>query len=96
MAERTKVTKGNVFKDLGFADPEARNLAMRADLMMAIADYVRRNALSQTKAAQVLGVTQPRMNLLVKGKIDKFSLDALVNMASRAWLRVMLTVKRAA
>ena len=50
---------------------------------------------TQAKAAQALGITQPRLNQLLKGKIGEFSLDALVNMAARTGMRVGLTIKPA-
>ena len=98
MSAKLKVTKGssNVFKDLGFADGEAENLKLRSELMIRIEDFVEKSGLTQQEAAHVLGITQPRLNLLLKGKIDKFSLDALVNMISRAGMRVKLTVRKAA
>jgi predicted XRE-type DNA-binding protein len=64
--------------------------------MIRIEDFVEKSGLTQQEAARVLGITQPRLNLLLKGKIDKFSLDALVNMLSRAGMRVKLTVRKAA
>jgi predicted XRE-type DNA-binding protein len=58
--------------------------------------YVGASGLKQKDAAALFGVTQPRLNDLVKGKIEKFSLDALVNMLGRAGMRVELSVKKAA
>ena len=52
--------------------------------------------MTQQEAANLLGITQPRLNLLLKGKIEKFSLDALVNMLAKAGMRVKLTVRKAA
>lgn len=85
---------GNVFRDIGFPEEEAQNLLLRSDLMMKIDEFVEKNGLTQKQAAKVLGITQPRMNLLLKGKIQYFSLDALVNMASRAGMRVKLSVSK--
>lgn len=98
MSKKLKMVEGagNVFKDLGFSDAEAENLRLRAGLMMRVEDFVGKSGLTQQQAAKVLGVTQPRLNQLLKGKIDKFSLDALVNMLARAGLRVKLTVRKAA
>ena len=50
--------------------------------------------MTQQKAAKLLGITQPRLNLLLKGKIEKFSLDALVNMLAKAGMCVKLTVRK--
>ena len=83
----------NVFADPGFAPEEAQNLQLRSQTMMAVESWYRTSGLTQAKAAQALGITQPRLNQLLKGKIGEFSLDALVNMAARAGMRVGLTIK---
>ncbi|MBS0581080.1 MAG: XRE family transcriptional regulator [Proteobacteria bacterium] len=82
----------NVFHDLGFKEPEARNLALRSEVMIRIKEFVEQSGMTQARAAARLGLTQPRLNALLKGKIDQFSLDALVNAASRAGLQVDLLV----
>jgi predicted XRE-type DNA-binding protein len=87
---------GNVFRDLGFPADEAHNLLLRAELMLKIEKFVEQNGLTQQAAARLLGVTQPRLNQLLKRKIDLFSLDALVNMLTRAGMQVKMTVKKAA
>ena len=87
---------GNVFLDIGFDKAEAENLKLRSELMMRIDDWVKSSGLTQAAAAKVLGLTQPRLNALLKGKIGLFSLDALVNVASKAGLQVRLVVKKAA
>ena len=94
MTKRVKMVRGggNVFKDLGFREPEARNLALRAEIMIRIEEFVERSRMTQARAAARLGLTQPRLNALLKGKIDQFSLDALVNAATRAGLQVHLQV----
>ncbi|MDR1311855.1 MAG: XRE family transcriptional regulator [Burkholderiaceae bacterium] len=61
---------------------ESVNLSMRAPLMQEIADIIRENGWKQAEAAKQLGVTQPRINDLMRGRISRFSLDALVNMAA--------------
>ena len=98
MTERLKRTRGsgNVFLDLGFDKAEAENLKMRSDLMIRIVQFHRKSGMTQAAAAKALGLTQPRLNALLKGKIGQFSLDALVNIASRAGLNVRLVVKKAA
>ena len=74
----------------------AANMKVRAEVMIALQECVRRQSGTQAEKARRLGVTQPRLNDLLRGRIDKFSLDALVSLASRAGLRVELTVRRAA
>lgn len=98
MTKHLKMEKGsgNVFLDVGFPPEEAHNLLMRSELMMKIEDYVKKSGATQKQAAKQLGITQPRLNQLLKHKIDLFSLDALVNIATRAGLQVKLTVKKAA
>ena len=86
----------NIFFDLGFDKAEAENLKLRFELLMKIDDFYRRSGMTQAAAAKALGLTQPRLNALLKGKIGQFSLDALVNIASRAGMNVRLVVKKAA
>lgn len=90
----TKLARGgsSVFRDLGFREPEARNLALRSEVMIRIEEFVERSGMTQARAAARLGLTQPRLNALLKGKIDQFSLDALVNAVTRAGLQVDLLV----
>lgn len=98
MAQKLKRAKGsdNIFADLGFPPGEAENLKMRSDLLIAIEVFYRRSGLTQAQAAKRLGITQPRLNALLKGRIEQFSLDALVNIASRAGLDVRLVIRKAA
>ena len=98
MTEKMKVVRGsgNIFMDLGFGKAEAENLKLRSDLMIRLLQFYRKSGLTQAAAAKVLGLTQPRLNALLKGKIGLFSLDALVNIASRAGMNVRLVVKKAA
>ncbi len=97
MTERLKMERGsgNVFLDIGFSPEEAQNLHLRSELMTRVERYVKRGGTTQTEAARALGITQPRLNDLLRGKIDKFSLDALVNMLGHAGMRVELRVKKA-
>jgi predicted XRE-type DNA-binding protein len=98
MSEKLKRTRGsgNVFLDLGFDKGEAENLKLRSELMMRIEEFYRKSGMTQAEAAKALGLTQPRLNALLKGKIGLFSLDALVNVASRAGLNVRLVIRKAA
>jgi predicted XRE-type DNA-binding protein len=95
MTKRVKMVRGsdNVFRDLGFPEDEARNLALRSQIMIRIEEFVEQSGLTQARAAARLGLTQP--NALLKGKIDQFSLDALVNAATRAGLHVEFRVTAA-
>jgi len=71
---------------------EAENMKLRAQLMRAIVDRIERKKLSQVEAAHILGVSQPRVSDLTRGKIDKFALDVLVNMAMALGIRVKLQI----
>ena len=86
----------NVFKSVwdAIADTpeEAENLKARAALMHHIRARIEKDGLTQTKAAALYGVTQPRMSDLLRGKIDLFSLDMLVVMLARSGQTVQLTV----
>jgi predicted XRE-type DNA-binding protein len=75
---------------------EAENMKLRSILMMALKDHITRTGMSQSQAATLFGVTQPRVSDLMRGKIDLFGLDALVNMAAAAGLRIELRVLEAA
>ena len=90
--KNTKMTKssGNVFIDLGFPPEEATILAMRADFMGRLRLLIEKKGWTQAEAAQTLGVSQSRVSDLVRGKWDKFSLDMLISMATRAGMRVQL------
>lgn len=74
----------------------AANMKARSRLMLAIQTTVESWRITQTAAAKRLGLTQPRMNDLVRGRISKFSLDALVEIATRAGLSVRVDVRRSA
>ena len=75
---------------------EAENMKLRSALMMALEDHIRANGWTQQEAARRLRVTQPRISDLMRGKIDLFGLDSLVNMLTAAGLRVELRVAKAA
>jgi predicted XRE-type DNA-binding protein len=84
---------GNIFADLGSPPAEAQNLLARAKLMVRIKDIVKARKLTQSRAAKLFGVTQPRMSDLTRGHIDRFSVDSLMDMLSRAGMEVRVSVK---
>ena len=90
-----KITKGsaNVFEDLGFDVQESQNLLLRSQSMIALVQWFNASGMTQSAAAKTIGITQPRFNQLLKGKIEIFSLDALVNMATSAGMRVGLSIR---
>jgi predicted XRE-type DNA-binding protein len=95
---RTKIVRssGNVFEDLGFDHEEAEHLRIRSALMATLRKLIESKHMTQAQAATVFGVTQPRVSDLVRGKIDLFSIDTLVDMLARAGFQVELRVARVA
>lgn len=89
---RVKTTKNTVFEDLGFDKAESINLKVRADLMIAIRDYINTHHLNQQAAAELLHVDQPQISRLMQGKIGYFTIDKLLRMASRAKIKVTLEI----
>jgi predicted XRE-type DNA-binding protein len=93
MTSKVRRSSGNVFRDLGFGAEEAANLKLRADLMVELSKLIKARRLTQAKAAALFGVSQPRISDLLRGKIDRFSVDTLVAMLGHAGARVALVVK---
>ena len=85
----------SVWDALGYSPQEAANLNARADLMIQIRSIVRRNKWTQAVAARRCGVSQPRMNELLRGRVDKFSIDALVNITANLGVKVSFHFKAA-
>lgn len=96
---------GNVFADLGFEPEEARilkassqkiiseKLAIKDSLMAELTAWITTNNLKQTEAAEILGITRPRVSDLVNKKTIKFTIDALVDMLARTGKHVQLSVE---
>ena len=93
MATRVRRSSGNVFRDLGFPREEAENLRIRSDLMISLCKLIEAKGLTQAQAAKQLGVTQPRISDLIRGKIELFSVDGLIEMLGHAGAHVSLLVK---
>ena len=91
---KLKVTRssGNVFRDLGFPEGEAEHLRVRADLLIQIQKTLEARGLKQAEAAKLLGVTQPRVSDLVRGRLDLFSVDNLIDLLARLGIRVRVVV----
>lgn len=83
----------NIFKDLGFDDEEAESLLLRTDLMIAIERVIRKNAWTQTQAARKLGVAQSRVSDLIRGRIEKFSVDMLMSWLNKLGWHVRVTLE---
>jgi predicted XRE-type DNA-binding protein len=85
-------SSGNVFCDLGFPEEEAEHLKVRADLLIQVQKALEARGLKQAEAAKLLGVTQPRVSDLVRGRLDLFSVDILIDMLGKLGVRVKLVV----
>ena len=90
MADRVRVTRssGNVFRDLGFGREEAQHLLVRSKLMLQIEKVLRARHLTQAAAAKLMGVSQPRVSDLLRGKVGLFSTDTLIDMLARLGVTV--------
>jgi len=85
-------SSANIFADLGFPPDEAAILQMRADLMMDLRSFIENNQLTQAGAAEILGVSRSRAADLIKGRWEKFSLERLISLATKAGMRVSLKI----
>ena len=86
----------NVWDAIEDTPAQAENMKLRSALIMALRDHIARTGLSQSEAAKLLGVTQPRISDLMRGKIELFGLDTLVNMIGAAGLHVEMRISDAA
>ncbi len=85
-------SSGNVFEDLGRSPDQALSLMVRAQLMASLKRYIDAHGYSQRAAADALGTSQPRISDLTRGKIDRFTIDALLDMHAHAGLQVTIDV----
>jgi predicted XRE-type DNA-binding protein len=90
MSEHITESTGNVFADLGFEPGEAAILHMRAKLMSDLRMRIESSGMTQTEAAQKLGIAQSRVSDLVRGKWEKFSLEMLITLEARMGRQVTL------
>jgi predicted XRE-type DNA-binding protein len=95
MAMKVERCSGNVFRDLGFKEKESESLRLRAQLMAELRRLIEARKLTQSAAGKLFGVTQPRISDLVRGKIDLFSIETLIDMLTRAGIRVQLRLRGA-
>ncbi len=89
-----QIVKGqdNIFDDLGFNPEEAANLKIRADLILDLQKYIKKREWTQQEAASFFNETQPRMSNLMNGDIERFSIDKLVQMISKAGMTIKVEV----
>ena len=90
MTETVAKSSGNVFVDLGYSPDDAAILQMRADLMADLRNFIKAKRLTQANAAEILGVSQSRVSDLIRGKWERFSLEMLIILATKAGMRVAL------
>ena len=97
MTKPTKATpkvtmgSGNVFADLGLPDPEIR--FMKSMLAIRIGIEMKRRRLDQAGAAALLGIDQPRVSKLLRGRLDAFSIDKLMKLLVRAGKEIEIVVR---
>ena len=88
LSDRRRIKgSGNVFIDLGFDPAEAKVMALRAEVMIRMEQHLKAQGWTQAEAAKRLGITQPRVSRLIKGRWHDFSLDLLLTLAARCLLR---------
>lgn len=87
-------SSGNIFRDLGFPPEEAAVLQMRSEVMADLRKFIQNKRMTQAEAANILGVSQSRVSDLIRGKWEKFSLEMLIVLATKAGMDIRL--KRAA
>ena len=92
-AVRVTPSTGNVFRDLGFSREESEHLLVRADLLMQVQKRITSKRLTQAEAAKMLRVTQPRVSDLLRGRIDLFSTDTLIDMLASLGIGVRLVLR---
>ncbi|MDZ4381981.1 MAG: XRE family transcriptional regulator [Parvibaculum sp.] len=95
MATKPK-TRDSVWQALAKDEAEAETMRLRADLLIALRDRVASWKVTQAEAAKRLGISQPRLNTMAKGRIESFRLDMLTKLAIRAGLRVEMKLRKAA
>lgn len=93
MTEQIIKSSGNVFSDLGFSPEQSGKLAIKSYLMMQIESFIKKKGLTQDQASELMGVSRPRISDVMLGKIDKFTIDALVDLLTRAGFHIAVTVE---
>ncbi len=92
MKKSIVASSGNVFIDLGYSPEEAAILQMRADLMADLRKFIKVKKLTQAAAAKIFGVSQSRVSDLTTGKWEKFSLEMLITLVTKAGMNVKLKI----
>jgi len=95
MSIKVTASTGNVFRDVGFPRKEAAHLKLRADLLIDVQRAIARRGLTQAAAAKILGVHPPRVSDLMRGRIELFSIETLIDMLACLGRSVKLVTARA-
>jgi len=90
---KVTASTGNVFGALGFSAEESEHLLVRADLLLQLQKTLATRDLTQIQAAKLLHVTQPRVSDLLRGRLDLFSTDSLIDILARLGVRVRFVLK---
>ena len=96
MKKNAKLRFASVWDAIEDTPEQAESMKLRSRLMMAVQDRINREGLSQAQTAKTLGVTQPRISDLMRGRISLFSVEALIDMLMHLGMRVEIKVKQAA
>lgn len=96
MEKKIIVSSGEIFKDLGFSVEKSEKLQIKSHLMAEIETFIEKEKLTQEQASKIMGVSRPRISDVTRGRIDKFTIDALVDMLTKAGLHVHVSVEKAA
>ena len=92
MKKSIVASSGNVFIDMGYSPEEAAILQMRADLMADLRKFIKTKRLTQVEASKIFGVSQSRVSDLTTGKWEKFSLEMLITLMTKAGMNVKLKI----
>ncbi len=89
-------SSGDIFKDLDFSQEQSDKLTIKSYLMAEVETYIKKKGITQDQASKVMGVSRPRISDVMRGKIDKFTIDSLVDMLTKAGLHIAVIVEHAA
>ena len=93
MENATVGPNNNIFEVLGFGKEEAANLLIRSHLLSELQDFIKASGMTLRGAADHFGVSHPRISDLMKGRIDKFKIDYLVNLLSKTGKRMTIQIE---
>ena len=86
--------RSQVFRDIGFSAGEAEHLRIRSDMLIAVQETIRRRGMTQVAAAKLLDVHPPRISDLMRGRVDLFNIETLIEFLSKLGVRVNVTLRK--